>query len=120
MTAYTNKDIERVMRVSKLDRDGAEALLQRYGGRPERAISEGLGYEIVCVEPEAVVDRPLNPVQRVVSAVQTALGGATPALEGLRRGAVSVFKIIALPAALLLLMGRVFTQSASRRAPASY
>ena len=56
MFNYQLKDIERVCRLGNVSRTKAIELLRRYGGRPERVLTEHFGRTRLYIEPIAVRD----------------------------------------------------------------
>lgn len=56
MFNYQLKDIERVCRLGNVSRTKAIELLRRYGGRPERVLTEHFGRMRLYIEPIAVRD----------------------------------------------------------------
>ncbi len=56
MFDFQAKDIERVCRLGNVSRTKAVELLRRYGGRPERVLTEHFGRARLYIEPIAVRD----------------------------------------------------------------
>lgn len=65
MTDYTQKDIERVCRLGQVSRIKAIELLRRYGGKPERVMTEHFGRARVYIEPLCVCDIKAEQTQRL-------------------------------------------------------
>ena len=56
MFDFQAKDIERVCRLGNVSRTKATELLRRYGGKPERVMTEHFGRVRLYIEPIAVCD----------------------------------------------------------------
>lgn len=65
MNDYTQKDIERVCRLGQVSRIKAIELLRRYGGKPERVMTEHFGRARVYIEPLCVCDIKAEQTQRL-------------------------------------------------------
>lgn len=88
MAPFNGKDIDRVCRASGMSRGRAEALLQQYGGRPDRVLEEHCGIARVYAQPERVAE-PENALSAVWQGVTGFFGGAWQWLSEAGRRVVS-------------------------------
>ena len=110
MYAIHNKDIDRVRRACGVNRKEAAELLMRYGGKPERVMTEHFGAARVYVEPLSVRD-PLEDARRAKDRIVSFCLNARLSVVKDARRVVSVPLLPAIvtalavaPAAVLLLL----------------